>query len=142
MVELDDHAVEMASGCVERARAPGRSGFGDDPLHELAGDAALQRQGDLRPLRVVEEGRDDRAVVVLDGTAAWLGAGQLDRPAVSQDSHVMAHRRERLVELARKLHGACVAALHEQLDDPPAQRMREGLDQALVQRRGAHPVGP
>jgi hypothetical protein len=49
-----------------------------------------------------------------EGTATWLGAGELDVSQVAQNARVVADTGERLVERARHLHRARLAALGDE----------------------------
>jgi hypothetical protein len=91
------------------------------------------------PLLVVEECRHDRTVEVLDGSAPGLGPGQLDASQVAQDARVVADGRQRLIKEAGELDRTGLAALRQDLQDAPAQRVCKRLDQGFVQRmRHAH----
>ena len=88
----------------------------------------------LRPLRSVEPGVGDGAVVVLERAADLACADQRDAVELEQDADVVGDVGQGRVQNARELGRTGLAALAQSLEDALAQRVRERLGEIRIER--------
>src|SRR3954451_25355261 len=96
LVQRQRHAADMNVLAVEAALLRGALEVTRDLTQRGVGQRATQRDGQLRPVVVADEGRLQCLVVVLDRAARGLRAHQLDHVEVAYAASVVADVPERL----------------------------------------------
>ena len=100
-VEVEDHPSDVCAGSVEASPLTSGRSVPKDLTEELRSDPTPGRGGEQPPVLVIEEGCCGSAVIVLQRTPPGPGSRDLNVSEVTQNAHVVADSRERVVECTR-----------------------------------------